>query len=152
MRGAHEATQLHHAGRKRGGRVATRGARATARERAPHRGALGRGYGQSGFTARLAAFQQVLQQPGWTDGATCGSIIRWGAGIADNARKYATELVALAPDVILATGPTVEPVLQATRTVPIVFVPPPIRSAPASSIVCRGQAATPPVLCCSNLV
>jgi putative ABC transport system substrate-binding protein len=71
---------------------------------------------------RLAAFQQVLQQLGWTDGRNVRIDYRWGAGSADIARKYSTELVALAPDVILATGPTVEQVLQATRTVPIVFV------------------------------
>ena len=48
---------------------------------------------------------------------------RWGAGDADRIRRYAAELVALAPDVILATGSaTVGPLLQATRTVPIVFV------------------------------
>jgi putative ABC transport system substrate-binding protein len=72
--------------------------------------------------ARLAAFQQVLQQLDWTDGRNVRIDYRWGAGSADNTRKYAVELVALAPDVILATGPTVEQVLQATRTVPIVFV------------------------------
>ena len=71
---------------------------------------------------RLAAFQQVLQQLGWTDGRNLQIDYRWGAGNADDIRKYAAELAALAPDVILATGPTVEQVLQATRTVPIVFV------------------------------
>ena len=72
--------------------------------------------------ARLAAFQKVLQQLGWTDGRNVRIDYRWGAGSADNIRRYAAELVALAPDVILATGPTVEQVLQATRSVPIVFV------------------------------
>jgi len=72
--------------------------------------------------ARLAAFQQVLQQLDWTDGRNVRIDYRWGGGSADNMRKYAAELVALAPDVILATGPTVEQVLQATRTVPVVFV------------------------------
>src|SRR4249919_3401327 len=47
---------------------------------------------------------------------------RWGAGDADNMLKYAAELFALAPDVILASGTaSVAPLLQATRTVPIVF-------------------------------
>jgi ABC-type uncharacterized transport system substrate-binding protein len=72
--------------------------------------------------ARLAVFRQSLQQLGWTDGRNLRIDYRWAAGIAENYRKYAAELVALAPDVILATGPTVEQVLQATRTVPIVFV------------------------------
>ena len=101
--------------------------------------------------ARLAAFQQGLQQLGWTDGRNVRIDIRWAAGDADDIRKYAAELVALAPDVILATGgSTVAPLLQATRTVPIVFASSPIRSAPASSIAWRGRAATPPALCSSN--
>ena len=73
--------------------------------------------------ARIAAFLQGLQQLGWTDGRNVRIDTRWGAGDADDIRKYAAELVALAPDVILATGAAaVGPLLQATRTVPIVFV------------------------------
>ena len=72
---------------------------------------------------RSAAFVQGLQQLGWTDGRNMRIEYRWGAGDADNMRKYAAELVALAPDVILASGTaSVAPLLQATRTVPIVFV------------------------------
>ncbi|MFZ3243179.1 MAG: ABC transporter substrate-binding protein [Pseudolabrys sp.] len=72
---------------------------------------------------RSAAFVQGLQQLGWTDGRNIRIDYRWGAGDADNMRKYAAELVALAPDVILASGTaSVAPLLQATRTVPIVFV------------------------------
>jgi putative tryptophan/tyrosine transport system substrate-binding protein len=70
-----------------------------------------------------AAFLQALQQLGWTDGRNVRIDYRWPAGDADKARKYAAELVALAPDVILAVSPTsLVPLLQATRTVPIVFV------------------------------
>src|SRR5262245_7885398 len=73
--------------------------------------------------ARLAAFVQGLQQLGWTDGRNVRIDIRWAAGDADRIRRYATELVALAPDVILAIGAaTTGPLRQATRTVPIVFV------------------------------
>jgi putative tryptophan/tyrosine transport system substrate-binding protein len=73
--------------------------------------------------ANVAAFLQVLQQLGWTDGRNARIDIRWGAGNADNIRKYAAELTALAPDVILAAGTaSLGPLLQATRTVPIVFV------------------------------
>ena len=73
--------------------------------------------------ANFAAFRQVLQQAGWSDGGNVRIDYRWGLGSADNVRKYAMELVALAPDVILASGTsTVGPLLQATRTVPIVFV------------------------------
>ncbi len=73
--------------------------------------------------ARQAAFQQGLQQLGWTDGRNVRFDTRWGAANADDIRKYAAELVALAPDVILAAGnATVERLLQATHTLPIVFV------------------------------
>jgi putative tryptophan/tyrosine transport system substrate-binding protein len=72
--------------------------------------------------ARIAAFLQGLQQLGWADGRNLQIDTRWGAGDADRFRKYAAELVALAPDVILAAGGAVVPsLLQATRTVPIVF-------------------------------
>jgi putative ABC transport system substrate-binding protein len=72
--------------------------------------------------ARLKAFQQGLHQFGWTDGRNVQIDVRWPAGNPDRIRSYAAELVALAPDVILATGAaTVGPLLQVTRTVPIVF-------------------------------
>jgi ABC transporter substrate binding protein len=59
---------------------------------------------------------------GWTVGRNVRIDVRWTAGKADDTRKYATELVALAPDVILAFGGSaVSPLLQLTRTVPIVF-------------------------------
>jgi putative tryptophan/tyrosine transport system substrate-binding protein len=73
--------------------------------------------------ARLAAFVQELQQLGWIVGRNVRIDYRWGAGDTDRNRKNAAELVVLAPDVILATGtPTLEPLLRATRIVPIVFV------------------------------
>jgi putative tryptophan/tyrosine transport system substrate-binding protein len=54
--------------------------------------------------ARFAAFVQGLRQFGWTDGRNVRIDYRWGGGNADNIRKYAAELAALAPDVILAAG------------------------------------------------
>ena len=73
--------------------------------------------------SNIAAFLQVLQQLGWTDGQNMRIDYRWPAGDADKARKYAAELVALAPDVILTVSSTsLTPLLQATRTVPIVFL------------------------------
>jgi putative ABC transport system substrate-binding protein len=73
--------------------------------------------------ARLAAFHQGLQQLGWTVGRNVQIDYRWGAGNADRIRKFAAELVALAPDVILSAGsPSVAGLQQATRSVPIVFV------------------------------
>src|SRR5215470_2298162 len=71
----------------------------------------------------MAAFLQGLQQSGWTDGRNVRIDYRWPAGDADKARKYAAELVALAPDVILtASSISLAALLQTTRTVPIVFV------------------------------
>src|SRR6516225_1888690 len=72
--------------------------------------------------ARVEAFVQALQQLGWSVGRNLQIAIRWGAGDAERTRHYAAELVALAPDAILAAGgATVGPLLQATRSVPIVF-------------------------------
>jgi putative tryptophan/tyrosine transport system substrate-binding protein len=74
------------------------------------------------FQARLAAFLQELQQLGWADGRSIRIDIRWGAGDADLIRKHAVELVALAPDVIMAfTSIAVASLRQVTRAVPIVF-------------------------------
>jgi ABC-type uncharacterized transport system substrate-binding protein len=71
---------------------------------------------------RVAAFAQGLQQSGWTIGQNVRVDYRWGGANADNMRKYAAELVALAPNVILAhSSAAVPPLLQATRTIPIVF-------------------------------
>ena len=73
--------------------------------------------------ARLAAFVKGLQELSWADGRSVRIETRWGGADADRVRRYAAELVALAPDVILASGgSTVGPLQQATRTVPIVFV------------------------------
>ena len=74
------------------------------------------------FQARMTAFVQGLAQLGWLDGRNVRIDTRWGVADADRIRKYAAELVALAPDVILAAGgAVVPPLLQATRSVPIVF-------------------------------
>lgn len=73
--------------------------------------------------ARLALFVQGLREAGWMEGHNLHIDTRWAAGEPDRFHEYATELVALAPDVVLAsTTPAVTPLLQASRTVPIVFV------------------------------
>jgi putative tryptophan/tyrosine transport system substrate-binding protein len=70
---------------------------------------------------QLAAFVKELQQLGWSDGRNVRIDYRFAAGNPENYTKYAAELVALAPDVILAPGTALVAILQATRTVPIVF-------------------------------
>jgi ABC-type uncharacterized transport system substrate-binding protein len=73
--------------------------------------------------ARRAAFLQALQELGWSEGRNLQIDYRWGVGDPDRHRKNAAELVALAPDVILAHGSTImRPLLRVTRSVPIVFV------------------------------
>jgi putative ABC transport system substrate-binding protein len=72
---------------------------------------------------RLAAFHQGLEQLGWSVGRNVRIDYRWGAGDADSFRRYAAELVALAPEVILASGfPSVAALQQVTSSVPVVFV------------------------------
>jgi putative ABC transport system substrate-binding protein len=74
------------------------------------------------FQARIAAFHQGLQQSGWTIGDNVRIDTRWATTDAAEIRRHAAELAALAPDVILAhAATTVGPLLQATRTVPVVF-------------------------------
>ena len=98
------AARVHHAARRRGGGMAARGAGAAARADAAHRRAHELGRGRSGRTGPHRGASQGLQQLGWTDGRNVRIEYRWAAGDADRIRKYAAELVALAPDVILATG------------------------------------------------
>jgi ABC-type uncharacterized transport system substrate-binding protein len=72
--------------------------------------------------ARFAAFVHGLQQLGWTDGRNARLDVRWAAGDPERIRRYAAELVALAPDVILASGgTTLGPLRHVSRTVPTVF-------------------------------
>jgi putative ABC transport system substrate-binding protein len=72
--------------------------------------------------ARIAAFLQALQQLGWSDGRNVRIDYRWAAGDTGRFHRYAEELLALVPDVILASAtPSVQALQQATRTVPIVF-------------------------------
>jgi putative ABC transport system substrate-binding protein len=92
-----------------------------------------------------AAFVQALQQLGWTDGRNVEIDYRWPAGDPDKARKYAAELVALAPDVILAVNTTnLSPLLQATRDVPIVFagIVDPVGAGYVNSLSRPGRNAT----------
>jgi putative ABC transport system substrate-binding protein len=72
--------------------------------------------------ARKVAFLQGLQQLGWTDGGNVRIDFRFAAGDAGHFQRYAEELLALAPDIILASAiASVQALQRATRTVPIVF-------------------------------
>jgi putative ABC transport system substrate-binding protein len=94
---------------------------------------------------RNAAFLQALQQLGWTVGENVQIDYRWSAGSEDDTRKYAAELVALAPDVIFTAGSAaIEPLRRATRSVPIVFalVPDPVGAGFVDSLARPGGNIT----------
>jgi putative ABC transport system substrate-binding protein len=96
-------------------------ARAQQPERVRHIGVL-LGGGAATGRPELAAFLQALQLLGWTDGRNLKTEYRSGLGNAADTRKFAQELVALAPDVILVSGAgPLTGLLAATRTIPIVF-------------------------------
>ena len=84
--------------------MAARGARAAGRAGAAHRRAYARSRGRSGTSGPRRGIPAGLQQVGWTDGRNLRIDTRWAAGNADNIRRHAAELAALAPDVILAHG------------------------------------------------
>ena len=95
--------------------------------------------------ARLAAFLQGLQEAGWAVGRNMRIDLRWGGGDPESFRKQAAELVALAPDVVFASGiPAATPLLQASRTVPIVFaqVVDPVGAGLVASLARPGGNAT----------
>jgi putative tryptophan/tyrosine transport system substrate-binding protein len=94
---------------------------------------------------RNTAFAHALAQLGWVVGQNLQIEHRWAAGDAERIRTYAAELIALTPDVMLATGAAgVAPLLQATRTVPIVFVlvPDPVGAGFVDSLARPGGNAT----------
>ena len=97
-----------------------------------------------GAQERYMAFLEAFEQLGWTDGRNVQIVVRWGGGNEPETRKYAEEIVALAPDVILATGVGAELMLKATRTIPVVFavVPDPMGSGFVQSLSRPGGNAT----------
>jgi putative ABC transport system substrate-binding protein len=100
--------------------MAARGARAAAGADAAHRRAAAAAPDDAEFQSWVGAFLQGLAQSGWITGRNIRIETRWTKFDAEDTRKYAAELVALAPDVIVATGTsTVGPLLRLTRTVPI---------------------------------
>src|SRR5262245_60888681 len=102
--------------------------------------------------ARKPVFEQSLRHLGWTVGATLSIEYHSAGGDPESIRRHATELVALAPDVIVTVGslaPT--PVLQATRTIPIVMVnvPDPVGAGWGKAL--RGRVGTPPAFSISSM-
>ena len=119
-------------------------ARAQQHKAMRHVGVLTGGAGPDS-NARVMVFQQALAQLGWTDGGNLQLDVRQGGGSNDAIRKHAAELAALAPDVIMTIGGTATGfLLQATRTVPIVFtiVPDPVGSGFIDSLSRPGGNAT----------
>src|SRR6202045_4050727 len=103
------------------------------------------------YQSRMGAFQQGLALLGWIEGRNVRIDTRWATTNAEEVRKQAVELAALAPDVILAASgtTTVAPLLQATRTVPIVFVVviDPVGAGFVASLARPGGNATGFVMC-----
>jgi putative tryptophan/tyrosine transport system substrate-binding protein len=103
--------------------------------------------GDSAFQTPVGAFMQGLQQLGWFNGHNVSIDTRWATANAAEIRRHAAELVALAPDVILAHAtPTVGPLLQVPAPCRSCFRLSSIRSAPASSKASRVWGEMPPVL------
>jgi putative ABC transport system substrate-binding protein len=99
----------------------------------------------SEYPGLVSALVERLQQLGWSEGRNVRIDIRWAGGGADANRKFADELIALAPDVIVAAGNTsAGPLLQATRAIPIVFtvVPDPVGAGLVDSLARPGGNAT----------
>src|SRR5262245_6760154 len=121
-------------------------ARAQERERMRHIGVLLPAAADDAvFQARAGAFHQALALLGWTIGRNVRIDTRWATANAAEVRRHAAELAALAPDVILAHGAAVAPLLEASRTVPVVFpvVADPVGAGLVDSLARR--AATSPV-------
>ena len=125
--------------------MAACGARAAERAGAARGRAHEFGRGRSRIPSPLGAFLQGLQEFGWAIGRNVRIEYRWGADDADRTRRYAAELVALTPDVILTSGATaLAPLLQATRSIPIVFaqVPDPVGAGFVNSLARPGGNTT----------
>jgi putative ABC transport system substrate-binding protein len=99
----------------------------------------------AGLQSRVEAFLQAMQQLGWSDSRNVRFDIRWGAGDPETDRKRAEELVALAPDIIMAFGSApMAALLQATRSVPVVFagIVDPVSAGYVASLARPGGNAT----------
>jgi ABC-type uncharacterized transport system substrate-binding protein len=128
-----------------GGAVAAWPFAARAQQRMPRIGVImNQSAGDAETQARTKAFLQELQQLGWTDGRNAQVEFRWDASDLESGRKAAAELVALAPDVILASGVTGVTALQKTHHIPVVFaiVPDPVGAGFVESLARPGGNVT----------
>ena len=101
--------------------------------------------GDTEYAMLVAAFTQTMGQLGWTDGGNVQFDIRWAGGNVDSNRRYAAELVALAPEVIVSSGAaSTGPLLQTTRIIPVVFaiVPDPVGAGYVDSLAQPGSNAS----------
>src|SRR5262249_45647031 len=137
--------RLHIAHRRRGGDMAALSARAAAHERCPpYRWLVNLASDNAEVQARMGAFLQGLQEFGWSIGRNVRIEYRWASNPSDLPR-YAAELVALGPDVVLANAnPSVDALQKVSRTIPIVFVATtdPVGSGIAQSLAQPGGNAT----------
>src|SRR6266849_2434592 len=118
-----EAARVHHTYWRRGGNVASRGGRAEGRADARLGVLMAASEDDPLMQARITAFRQALAELGWTEGRNLKIEWRWTGGDITRVREYASELVRLAPDVLVANGtPNVAALKQATNSIPIVFV------------------------------
>ena len=131
-----------------GGVAATWPLAASAQQREPLRRVailVGTTRDMPGAEAEDKAFLEAFEQLGWVDRRNVHIVVRWGGGNEAETRKYAEELIALTPDVIVATGSGgAELMLKATRTIPVVFVvvPDPMGSGFVQSLSRPGGNAT----------
>jgi putative ABC transport system substrate-binding protein len=101
----------------------------------------------------IAAFREALSKLGWSDGGNLRLDVRWGENDAELDRKYATQLVGLAPDLLFGSGTlSVAALRHVTRTLPIVFVEVSDPVGAASSTAWPGRAGTLPASRFSNTV
>ena len=116
-----------------------------ARTGAARRRALNPGADDAEMQSRTAAFAQGLRELGWTVGGNLQIEYRWSNGNAERLRSHAAELIALEPDVVLATsGVSIMPLLEASRRVPIVFAQTIDPVGLGSSKACPDREATSP--------
>jgi hypothetical protein len=120
----HEAARIHHSSRRHGARLAARCAGAAAGRSAADRRAHGVAESHPYGQAFVAAFREGLQKLGWAEGRNIRIDTRWATDVDAEARqRFAKELIALQPDLILSHAtPTTATLLQQTRTIPIIFV------------------------------